>query len=314
MKKFLNKVRGKLFLNAMTRILEEKTKILQEENAAFRSEVSDLRKELYRVSGEISSSISSQIYLQNVKIGEICSKIASAQVINRETFLPYKNFGKDKSIVICGAGPSLQNYVPFDSQSIHIALNRAFLYEKAQFDFVFVQDFDGIRLFQDELIEYRKESCVKLFAYQYGKKEWNEWLYKKNTPEQFIEKCGGKRFVTDIFYQNDLYDCDFIPDIAYRPVGNFSNVALDCLQFALYMNPKKIYLVGLDCSGNHFVQKDGADDEDQTEYWEKTKDWTLDEYVRFKEFANQFYPDTQIISVNPVGLKGVFTDWYQSEK
>ena len=27
-----------------------------------------------------------------------------------------------------------------------------------------------------------------------------------------------------------------------------------------------------------------------------------------KEFAETYYPDTEIISINPVGLKGVFKD------
>ena len=28
-------------------------------------------------------------------------------------------------------------------------------------------------------------------------------------------------------------------------------------------------------------------------------------------FANRYYPDTEIISINPVGLKGIFKDIYQ---
>ena len=30
-------------------------------------------------------------------------------------------------------------------------------------------------------------------------------------------------------------------------------------------------------------------------------------------FLAQYYPSTEIISVNPVGLKGIFKDWVQSE-
>lgn len=34
-------------------------------------------------------------------------------------------------------------------------------------------------------------------------------------------------------------------------------------------------------------------------------------WIMLKKFAETYYPDTKIISVNPVGLKGIFTDLYQ---
>ena len=34
----------------------------------------------------------------------------------------------------------------------------------------------------------------------------------------------------------------------------------------------------------------------------------IDGWKRMKEFAETYYPDTEIISINPVGLKGVFKD------
>ena len=36
-------------------------------------------------------------------------------------------------------------------------------------------------------------------------------------------------------------------------------------------------------------------------------------YARLKTFADQYYPDTEIISINPVGLKGLFKDIYTEE-
>ena len=33
-------------------------------------------------------------------------------------------------------------------------------------------------------------------------------------------------------------------------------------------------------------------------------------YARMKMFARQYYPETKIISVNPVGLRGLFEDIY----
>ena len=36
-------------------------------------------------------------------------------------------------------------------------------------------------------------------------------------------------------------------------------------------------------------------------------------YARTKMFARQYYPETEIISINPVGLRGLFKDVYTEE-
>ena len=33
-------------------------------------------------------------------------------------------------------------------------------------------------------------------------------------------------------------------------------------------------------------------------------------YARVKEFADHYYPDIEIISINPIGLQGLFKDIY----
>ena len=33
----------------------------------------------------------------------------------------------------------------------------------------------------------------------------------------------------------------------------------------------------------------------------------------FKQFKNKVYPDVEVVSINPVGLKGVFKDVYTEE-
>ena len=34
----------------------------------------------------------------------------------------------------------------------------------------------------------------------------------------------------------------------------------------------------------------------------------IEAYKKFKQFAQKYYPDVEIISINPVGLKGLFKD------
>ena len=122
------------------------------------------------------------------------------------------------------------------------------------------------------------------------------------------------RYKTDVgLYKNSM----FTLDIDSQPLGNFNSVSLQALQFILYTNPAKIYLVGIDCTtaghfGNHDtlqeyksnLQKRGAN----ISKWARN---TTIAWEQAKDYISQYYPDTQIISVNPVGLKGLFTDLVQ---
>ena len=39
----------------------------------------------------------------------------------------------------------------------------------------------------------------------------------------------------------------------------------------------------------------------------------LDGYQKVKAFVERFYPDTEIISVNPMGLRGLYSDVYTDD-
>ena len=87
----------------------------------------------------------------------------------------------------------------------------------------------------------------------------------------------------------------FTNDIAeYCTLGH--SIIFPLLQHMLYMGFNKIYLVG--CDGG-YTQGKSSDDINLLN-WRK----------KFVEFKNIYYPEVQIISVNPVSLKGWFDDIY----
>lgn len=240
---------------------------------------------------------------------EINTQSVSAALLHQKTFLPYKNYCKgEKAVVVCGAGPTLQEYKPIDG-AVHIALNRAFLYPEVAFDFVFAQDFDGIKMVQQELIEYEGNHCVKMLGKSNGG--------PKEIPESLALKCNALRFATDAYMIKSGWRSRFIPDIDSRPLGGMPNVGMSVMQFALYLNPSVVYIVGCDMSGGHFTNKNQTENEKEEERKILEKEWSkqeklLDKWRECKEFANRYYPDTRIVSVNPVGLKGIFEDLYQN--
>lgn len=230
-------------------------------------------------------------------------------ILHQETFSRLKNICAGKEVVVCGAGPSLQKYQPIDG-AVHIALNRAFMYDKVQFDYIFSQDFDGIRMVQKELTEYRPGECIKLLGHQLETPQ-------KQIPESLAIKCNALRFITDEYIYKNGYKSKFILDIDKQAIGNMPNVGLSVMQLALFMNPVRIYIVGCDMSGGHFTNPNMNAKEIDAMNKKLEKTWSdnyqklLEKWKELKQFAQCHYPDTEIVSINPVGLKGLFRDIFQ---
>jgi hypothetical protein len=97
-------------------------------------------------------------------------------------------------------------------------------------------------------------------------------------------------------------------DIRKAPLGDVGgSVIFSAFHFALWTYPKRIYLVGCDCtarwgiSGMHF-------NDISPNYNLSMNDNTLKGWKKMKEFCQTYYPDVEIISINPVGLKDMFQD------
>ena len=236
------------------------------------------------------------------------SYLVAASIVNGRTFSKYKDANKGKEVAICGAGPTFAKYIPLKGVK-HVALNRALLNEKIKFDYFIADDFKGVVFMQEHLINY---DCIKLLGHQIGSIEDRE------IPETLARKCGAERYYTDSFMVDSGYDSVPVTDIDCMPVGNMPNIALEAMQIILYTNPKRIYLVGCDASASgHYTEKGVS--KKQKDVNEKdlklgvSNDKVIACWHRLKDFIQANYPDIEIVSVNPVGLKGIFIDSYQKE-
>ena len=96
-------------------------------------------------------------------------------------------------------------------------------------------------------------------------------------------------------------------DICFHGLVDFCSVIFPALHFALFTYPKEIYLVGCDTSRTgHFYDPKKQQDDMAIQSMKVG-------YARMKMFAKRFYPDTEIISINPVGLKGLFSEVYTDD-
>lgn len=230
----------------------------------------------------------------------------AASICNGNTFSTIKNCNSGKKVALCGGGPTLQKYNPMDDV-IHIALNRALLYEKVHYDWFIADDWDGVKFFKDELLNY---DCRKFFGHQICGD------YERQIPESYRIMCRASRYYTDSYWVSNAFNSRFICDIDKMAIGNMPNIALSAMQIVLFTNPACIYLVGCDASQGHFIVPDSID-KMQLKRHEKdlkmavSSEKVIQKWRDLKKFANAFYPSTEIVSINPVGLKGIFKDEYR---
>lgn len=229
----------------------------------------------------------------------ISTEIYSANIIrdlHSKTFPQFKNCHPDKDIVIVACGPSMAYYKPI-KDAIHIGVNKAFKNENIKMDYIFIQDKLSIQNYIEELLAYP----AKIFMGSYILNGIS-WLYKCKIPLKYMDYDNINYYYSD--YGRNL----LLPYLEYCSLMDFGSVAFPAAQFALYTNPKRLYIVGCDCSSGGYF--DGSKN---TNVKNHNLSYLIKDWQRFKLYAETYYPDVEIISINPVGLKGMFKDVYTQE-
>ena len=213
--------------------------------------------------------------------------------VNYDTFNQYRACFTGREVVVVAAGPSLNYYQPIDN-AIHIGVNRAFQYPNVQLDFLFAQDFTN-----PEIPFFRQldQVTAKVFLGIVASQAYQEI----NASESLSVRLGASRYYFDTSPSDMIF-----PDIRFFPLADYFTVVFPAIQFALYTNPAKLYLVGCDTSYFGYFT-----DDHQTESYDQMTMYLfhrLTGYIKLKRFAAQYYPDTTIYSINPVNLRGLFCD------
>lgn len=226
--------------------------------------------------------------------------IAQVQVVSKtheKTFGEYRNKHCGQDIVLIATGPSLKDYKPIQN-TINIGINKTILYDKIKLDYYFAIDYSVTKSYLNELEKHPEIKkflgVTTLTAFGYKRHNNSKWIM----PESLILKQNASKFY--LYYKVPLLPVSFNTDIDKTWIVDGGSCIFSAMQFALFTNPKRIYLVGCDCSSGYYDGTKGKDISFIVKTWQEVK-----------KFADIYYPDTEIISVNPVGLKGIFTDLYQ---
>lgn len=206
----------------------------------------------------------------------------------------YKNCNNGKNVIIIGGGETLKFYQnPSKStDNIFVGINRAYRFsENIKLDYLFCQDrfYDYNDLFG--FINYNQSNCKKFIGH----------ITVSNTPyryriNQFVQVPNSELYIL-----NNKKMKEIPLNITLEPFADLCGTVFSAIQFILYTNPQKIYLCGFDCNKSHLFEKDESciDLSYQYNSWLKIKKFIVDNTLNI-----------ELISVNPVGLKGVFKDVY----
>ncbi len=222
------------------------------------------------------------------------SKVVS---LHQKVFPQFKNIHEGEDVVVVGCGPTLHYYDPI-SDAKHIFLNRAFRCEKIKFDYGFIWDVQGFIRDDDSVAieEFGNYDCIKFCGV---------FLHDRVESPFKVNCTRGQlyRFYSSARWKIGLPAIDTVihGDLSVYPLADFMSISFAALHFALWTQPRRIFLVGLDTVMN------GSFDGRQNPYHFKEM---LQGYTLFQEFITMHYPATEIISVNPVGLRGMFRDVY----
>lgn len=213
-------------------------------------------------------------------------------------FPQFKNINDGKDVVIVATGPTLAKYKPIEN-AVHIGVNRAYQFDKIKLQYLFMLDGTATKSYIDEIDKL--EDIVKFYGLNLFKEEYRPGV---RIPEYHLKSKNSYRYYTYNYPEMDLNT-----NLEAFPLFNSASIAFAAIHFALYTHPKRIYLVG--CDSNSAPYWDGGGrEQDYLVQADKVNNIMLDGYKKLKEFAQICYPDVEIISINPVGLKGIFKDVY----
>lgn len=211
---------------------------------------------------------------------------------HKQSFLEFRNCHYGDTLVLLATGPTMKHYTQPINNAYHVGMNASFKNEAVKLDYYFTTDYESRNDWFEELKDY---DFIKFFG-QYSTGTYRD---RFQVSEKLIRENNARRF-----FQGAPSE-DIHLNIAYYPLAAFYTIALQALQFAVYTYPEKIYLVGCDCSSNGYFNG--------TQQLASNPEMWIRGYKKMKEFVEHFYPETEIISVNPIGLKGIFHDVYTQE-
>ena len=220
----------------------------------------------------------------------------------------YENIHEGETAVLVGGGPSIDKFKPI-KDALYVGVNwigKDKLFNQELEDFITVDYYfmcDRDRHMSPDFKVKKQKFCSSLIGEGNTFKEWPQYHLTHEDAKKHNAIILGTSTRQDAFYK----------DISNNPIRS-GTVTMAALLFILYTGVSKLYLVGQDCSGNTAFGSSennlygvGWGSKENKEYQGPP---IINCWNYAKKFINKEYPEVEIISINPVKLKGFFKDEY----
>ncbi|MDR1554832.1 MAG: glycosyltransferase [Campylobacteraceae bacterium] len=283
-------------------ILIKKKKFLQDKIKKYFLGICYKKQSLYKNINEEIKEIRCQIL--NLK-KDIKNQLIISN-LHQKTFPQFKDKHIGQDIAVLGAGPSLNFYKPAQN-TIHIGVNRVFEFSRVDLDYLFLLDYKNVKGYIDKANVYNYDSCLKFYGIFYEKD------HPDIIPDYHAIQANALRYYIGASPCTG-FDETIYKDITTCPLAAFRSVIFNAINFAIFTNPKRLYLIGCDCNFSGYWDKTKQDSISKDDFLTINEIKNMEGWRKFKAFAKLHYPHTEIISVNPVGLKGLFEDEIYTEE
>lgn len=218
--------------------------------------------------------------------------------VHPATFLPLKNRLQGQHVAVLGCGPSLR-VAPGIRQSRTIACNRAANYlldHGVHTAYLFAQDNHGTEGYLEELLPRLPQECIVMLG---------TYLAPDLGPDiRIAEHVRADPRVRSYATGYGLGTAPH-PDLDAFPLVDFCTIVHPALHFALYTGAERIYLLGCDTDSSGYFDPERKQDTHMMDHL--TPSIKLG-YAVLRALQQCNWPRSRIISVNPVGLRGMFDE------
>lgn len=215
-----------------------------------------------------------------------------AAAAHPDVFRKYKNCHEGKDIVLVAAGPTLDLYTPLPG-AVHMGVNRVYNASHVSLDYLVA--IDKLSFPQGTKQTYNLEHCKVFLGYNFAPNE--------RIDVNIAKQLQAERFYYEIMGLSGPITIPYTPE--YSPLIVMESVVTAAFQIALWMGAKRIFLVGCDSDNSGYFSSEKSS---ITQSLSNTRMRLAWEHIA--DFAKDTYPDVEVISVNPRGLRGLFRDMY----
>ena len=227
-------------------------------------------------------------------------QVLSQVPVVHKYFTKYKNCNFDKDVILIAGGPTVRYFDYKKSRAVKCGVN-GIISLIDDLDYLFIEDtFIHDKNLNDEIDLYVGNNCQKFYGLLPQRRI--EHLRRRGVTD-IVKPINVHRACANVFLLEDVFRSKWAVNLEVEAFGDFAGAALSALQFIVYTHPRRIFLVGNDCSdGGLAYRSERPMAVDHT--------CKIRNYHSFRNFVRSVYPEIEIISINPVGLRGMFRDVY----